>query len=56
MVWLYGGGFNLGASEMYPGYTLALNGEVIVVDLNYRTGVIGFLSTGHTHNYSYRNI
>ena len=47
MLWIYGGGFALGTAEMYPGEELALNGDVIVVTLNYRTGVMGFLTTGN---------
>jgi len=44
--WVYGGAFILGMSDMYPGEDLALTGEVIVVTVNYRIGVSGFLSTG----------
>ena len=46
MVWIYGGGFQLGTGEMYTGYGLALHGDVIVVNFNYRLGVLGFMSTG----------
>ena len=44
MVWLYGGGFQFGSSAnpMYNGSSLAEEG-VIVVSLNYRLGVFGFL-------------
>lgn len=38
MMYLYGGAFILGMGEMYPGYDLAINGNVIVVNLNYRYG------------------
>ena len=45
MVWIYGGGFNEGSSavEVYDGAPLASRG-VVVVSLNYRTGVLGALA------------
>jgi carboxylesterase type B len=45
MVWVYGGGFVDGTSSlpMYDGEALARRGA-IVVTLNYRTGVFGFLA------------
>ncbi|XP_062410324.1 bile salt-activated lipase-like [Sardina pilchardus] len=54
MVWLFGGGFLVGASTganfldnyLYDGEELANRGNVIVVTLSYRTGTLGFLSTG----------
>ncbi|XP_045195524.2 acetylcholinesterase-like, partial [Mercenaria mercenaria] len=46
MVWIYGGGFTLGFSDMYIGDHLATHGNVIVVTLNYRLSVWGFLTTG----------
>ena len=46
MVWIHGGGFNAGASSGYIGAPLALNGDVIVVTINYRLGIMGFLSDG----------
>ena len=46
MVYIYGGAYVLGTGEMYPGYVLALHGEMIVVNFNYRLGAIGWLSTG----------
>lgn len=46
MVWLHGGGFQFGASAQasYDGSLLATR-DVIVVSLNYRLGVFGFLAT-----------
>jgi para-nitrobenzyl esterase len=46
MVYIHGGGFTMGASsqELYDGYALARTG-VVVVSMNYRLGVLGFL--GH---------
>ena len=46
LVWIHGGGFVIGASDIYEGDVLAAEGEVVVVTLNYRLGVLGFLSTG----------
>jgi len=45
MVWIHGGGFELGSgsSEMYNGAKLATKGDVVIVTLNYRLGVLGFL-------------
>nr|AJP62547.1 carboxylesterase [Oxya chinensis] len=47
MVWIHGGGYTVGSgnSDMYgPDYLL--NHDVVVVTLNYRLGVLGFMSTG----------
>ena len=54
MVWIYGGGFLVGASNganfldnhLYNGEEIANRGNVIVVTLSYRVGTLGFLSTG----------
>ena len=46
MVFLYGGAYRLGTGEMYPGYALAVHGDIIVVNINYRVGTLGWLSTG----------
>ncbi len=45
MVWLHGGAYVMGASSqpLYDGCRLASRGDVIVVSLNYRVGVFGFL-------------
>ncbi|GCB68184.1 hypothetical protein scyTo_0000838 [Scyliorhinus torazame] len=45
MVWLHGGAFVLGSGN-YKAHILADFGQVIVVTINYRLGVFGFLSTG----------
>ncbi|XP_045181194.2 juvenile hormone esterase-like [Mercenaria mercenaria] len=46
MVWVYGGGFQEGGASQYDFSTLSLAGNIIVVTINYRVGVFGFLSTG----------
>jgi para-nitrobenzyl esterase len=45
MVWLHGGGFSVGSgsSPMYSGANLARRGDVVVVTLNHRLGLLGFL-------------
>ncbi|XP_011474593.1 pyrethroid hydrolase Ces2e-like [Oryzias latipes] len=49
MVWIHGGGFSLGSASMYDGSALAVYQDVIVVLIQYRLGVLGFLSTGDEH-------
>ncbi|KAJ6223946.1 hypothetical protein RDWZM_002491 [Blomia tropicalis] len=45
MVWIYGGGFQVGTifTSTYDGRHLAAGGDVIVVSINYRLGPLGFL-------------
>ena len=45
LVWIHGGGFVIGAGSqaIYDGTVLARRGDVVVVTLNYRLGVLGFL-------------
>lgn len=45
MVWIYGGSFEHGGSsyQLYESSQLAAAGRVIVVTLNYRLGVMGYL-------------
>ena len=49
MVWIHGGGFSTGGSNFYLPDTLSAYGEVIVVTINYRLSLFGFLSTGDKH-------
>lgn len=48
LVWLHGGAFVFGAgtAPVYSGRRLARRGDVVVVTLNYRLGVLGFLQLG----------
>ncbi len=45
MVWLHGGAYILGSSSqaLYDGRRLARGGDVLIVTVNYRLGVLGFL-------------
>ncbi|XP_033624927.1 cholinesterase 1-like [Asterias rubens] len=48
MVWIHGGGYALGSASQpfYNGIPLAAVGDVIIVTINYRLDVFGFLTTG----------
>ncbi|XP_033726510.1 cholinesterase-like [Pecten maximus] len=45
MVWIHGGGYVEGHAIAYDGTNLANTGDVVVVTVNYRLGIFGFLST-----------
>jgi len=47
MVWLHGGGFTAGSGQeqaAYNGESLSRRGDVVVVSLNHRLGVLGYLN------------
>jgi para-nitrobenzyl esterase len=47
MVWLHGGAYTMGSSTESPSYdgeNLARNGDVVMVSLNHRLGIFGFLN------------
>lgn len=44
MLFIHGGGFVMGSAGEYNGQRLAAQGEVIVVIINYRLGLFGFLN------------
>ncbi|XP_020642638.1 neuroligin-4, X-linked isoform X2 [Pogona vitticeps] len=46
MVYIHGGSYMEGTGNIVDGSILASYGNVIVVTINYRLGVLGFLSTG----------
>lgn len=45
MLWLHGGGFSVGASDdpMTDGHMLAQTGDVVLVSVNHRLNILGFL-------------
>lgn len=45
MVYIHGGDFIKGASNLFPGHIMATFYKVVVVTFNYRLGALGFLST-----------
>ncbi len=49
MVWFHGGGFSSGngASRAYDGVRLARRGDVVVVTVNHRLNVFGYLALAH---------
>ncbi|XP_029336735.1 acylcarnitine hydrolase-like isoform X3 [Mus caroli] len=49
MVWIHGGGLVAGMASMYDGSLLAAIEDLVVVTIQYRLGVLGFLSTGDQH-------
>jgi para-nitrobenzyl esterase len=56
IVWIHGGAFVGGSSALYPLAHLAKSGDVVVVSLNYRLGVFGFMAHpgfGRVHNGGY---
>ncbi|MFG2875597.1 carboxylesterase/lipase family protein [Streptomyces sp. NPDC048337] len=48
LVWIHGGGFVSGSGAVpgYSGETFARNGDLVVVNLNYRLGALGYLYFG----------
>ena len=55
-VWIHGGAFVGGSSALYPLDTLAKSGDMVVVSMNYRLGVFGFMphpSFDKAHNGGY---
>jgi para-nitrobenzyl esterase len=49
LVWYHGGGFSTGSgsSSAYEGTRLARRGDVVVVTVNHRLNVFGYLALGH---------
>lgn len=46
MVWIHGGSYMTGTGNLYDGSLMSALGNVVVVTINYRLGVLGYLSTG----------
>ncbi|XP_076110514.1 carboxylesterase 1C-like isoform X1 [Mytilus galloprovincialis] len=47
MVWIHGGGFLTGYGHQYDGGKLAMEGNFIIVTINYRLGGFGTFAVGH---------
>jgi para-nitrobenzyl esterase len=49
LVWLHGGGMSVGSASwpLYDFANLARNNDVVVVSLNHRLGILGFLDLAH---------
>lgn len=45
-VWIHGGAFVAGSGNPYDGSAMAREGDVVVVTINYRLGVLGFVNFG----------
>lgn len=43
LFWIHGGGFMSGSGDLYDGSLLARTNNIVVVTINYRLGVFGFL-------------
>jgi para-nitrobenzyl esterase len=57
MFWIHGGGFTAGSSQELPSYhgeNLAKNGDVVVVSINHRLNILGFLDLS-AYGEKYRN-
>ena len=44
LVWIHGGAYVGGSSNLYPLEYLSRTGDLVVVSVNYRLGVLGFIS------------
>ena len=44
MVWIHGGYFTQGSGAFYPTTRLVATGRIVVVTVNYRLGILGFLA------------
>uniref|UniRef100_A0A8C6WA04 Carboxylic ester hydrolase n=1 Tax=Nannospalax galili TaxID=1026970 RepID=A0A8C6WA04_NANGA len=49
MVWIHGGGLLSGGASTFDGLALSTQENVVVVTIQYRLGIWGFLSTGDEH-------
>jgi para-nitrobenzyl esterase len=47
LVWIHGGAYTIGSGDMYDGSSMSREGDVVVVTLNYRLGVLGWLALDH---------
>jgi para-nitrobenzyl esterase len=47
MVWIHGGAYTIGSGDIYDGTSFVRRGDVVVVTLNYRLGVLGWTPLDH---------
>lgn len=47
IIWIHGGAFYMGNIAKYDPSPLAITGKVIIVSIQYRLGIFGFLSSGN---------
>lgn len=50
MVWIHGGGLSVGAASQYDGTVLAAYENIVIVIIQYRLGILGFLRWGLCHH------
>lgn len=57
LVWIHGGAFisGSGSSPLYDGTSFAKNGDLVVVTINYRLGILGFLHLAELGGDGYQN-
>ncbi len=46
LVWIHGGAFVMGSSRIFTGNHFVAQGDIVVVSINYRLGVLGFVNFG----------
>ena len=49
MIWIYGGGFQMGSHDIYNSPAFVALNDVILVTFNYRISALGFLSTAENN-------
>jgi para-nitrobenzyl esterase len=47
MVWIHGGAYSIGSGDIYDGASFVTHGDVVVVTLNYRLGILGWTPLDH---------
>jgi para-nitrobenzyl esterase len=47
LVWIHGGAYTAGSGDAYDGTPFCRQGDMVVVTVNYRLGVLGFMELGH---------
>ncbi len=47
LVWIHGGSYMTGRGATVDGGPFARNGDIVVVSINYRLGLLGFIELGH---------